>query len=389
MKFLTMKEREKQRKKYKEFKKQEINKRFFNFSRLEKHFGIFSLYMILGKKNIGKTTLFINLMKELERKNEFGKILYLRLEDKEAREVRGEWEEDDNYPFFISGNTIYSKKSKNHIENCEDKKICKCKNEIKGKIGFLGSLSQFRGKQFKNYKYILIDEFVNETGSYRNRDTLASQWVKMLSNVTRLKKTGEVKMIMMGNNNSMNNPYLEHFGLSYDTNIFIDEEVPMLFINLRDLYSGSREQKAVMGLAKYSADINLFMKNNADFDNNTKLISGLMKDQYKTSFKFIYGEYGYELKYLQDINENTNFAMEIHNKTKVLYDEGEVYYSVDPLHLIDYNNVKCISKGNWKTIVKSVVSLVKSGNLWFFKAGDKQILQKNYRYMLNSIKNVV
>jgi predicted AAA+ superfamily ATPase len=85
-----MKEREKQRKKYKEFKKQEINKRFFNFSRLEKHFGIFSLYMILGKKNIGKTTLFINLMKELERKNEFGKILYLRLEDKEAREVRGE-----------------------------------------------------------------------------------------------------------------------------------------------------------------------------------------------------------------------------------------------------------------------------------------------------------
>jgi hypothetical protein len=35
------------------------------------------------------------------------------------------------------------------------------------------------------------------------------------------------------------------------------------------------------------------------------------------------------------------------------------------------------------------VSLVKSGNLWFFKAGDKQILQKNYRYMLNSIKNVV
>jgi predicted ATP-dependent serine protease len=90
MKNIPLEERLKQQKLYKEFKNKEQNKKFFNFKRLEKHFGIFNLYMILGKKNIGKTTMFIKLMQELEKQGDIGKILYLRLEDKEVKEVRGE-----------------------------------------------------------------------------------------------------------------------------------------------------------------------------------------------------------------------------------------------------------------------------------------------------------
>jgi hypothetical protein len=71
----------------------------------------------------------------------------------------------------------------------------------------------------------------------------------MISNVERFKKAGEVKIIMMANNNSTNNPYLEFFGITHDTNILMDKEIPFLFINLRDLYIGSKNQKSVSGIA--------------------------------------------------------------------------------------------------------------------------------------------
>jgi predicted ATP-dependent serine protease len=90
MKHIPLEERLKQQKLYKEFKEKEYNKKFFNFKRLEKHFGTFNLYMILGKKNIGKTTMFIKLMQELERKGDIGKIVYLRLEEKEIKGVKEE-----------------------------------------------------------------------------------------------------------------------------------------------------------------------------------------------------------------------------------------------------------------------------------------------------------
>jgi hypothetical protein len=66
-------------------------------------------------------------------------------------------------------------------------------------------------------------------------------------------------------------------------------------------------------------------------------------------------------------------------------DVNSTYYSNDPLHLADYGNVKPIDKGNWKTIVSAIQTLVESGTLWFFFANDKKIFKKKYKYLIKSM----
>jgi hypothetical protein len=66
-------------------------------------------------------------------------------------------------------------------------------------------------------------------------------------------------------------------------------------------------------------------------------------------------------------------------------DADSIYYSNNPLHLADYGNVKPIDKGNWKTIIRAIETLVESGTLWFFFANDKIIFKKKYKYLIKSM----
>jgi hypothetical protein len=49
---------------------------------------------------------------------------------------------------------------------------------------------------------------------------------------------------------------------------------------------------------------------------------------------------------MEDMYENSVFALKLCTENVVMNDADSIYYSNNPLHLADYGNVKPIDKGN-------------------------------------------
>jgi hypothetical protein len=345
IKKITIKELQKQEAKYKKFAFAERKKKYFNLEAINKHFGKFNFYMILGKKNIGKTYFYINLMRKMDTESNQDKILYCRLEQKELLTLRNEWNYNKLYPFYISGMNIFSKNFKDHKPLCKKNKSCKCKDRHKGVIAFLGNLGAERGSQYIDYKFVMIDEFINETGTYRGEETLTRQFINFASNVNREKKKGKLTFFMFGNNNSMINPYLGYFNVAHDINILIYKKIPFIYLNLRGLYGV--KNSLISELASFKQNIKDYIHNNANFDNNNMLVKFKERDKFILRVKFIFEKFGFHLLYLNDVKDNYIYALSVKYNSEVNFDyTKEPYYSVNNFDNLNYNNVVIINKSN-------------------------------------------
>ena len=361
---------------YQKFHKQEFKKKWFNFDRLVNFFGDMNFWMILGKKGIGKTYFLIELMKSIDKKNNEDMITYVRLTKKEADSVRDEWRSNPQlYPFKIKGSLIYSKKYRTHNPTCIKPATCTCPFQIKGDIVFATDLSASRGTQNPNLKWILYDEFINETGSYKFRDSLAKQFINFSSNKIRHKEEGVVRTVMFGNNNSMNNPYLQHFNINEYTNLWFDKKKKQLFINLRDLYS--RATKQIRDLASHNIDILAYIDKNENWDLATKIINPVEIERFKPYINFIIDGLPMILYVIEDVKKRRLYALNIEDKSFVdrfnkkflVYEESENF---------DFNNIIMIDKTNWHIIIKTICQLVKAEKLFFFHTDQKDAFKKIY-----------
>lgn len=132
------------------------------------------------------------------------KFIYLRRSDVESKASKptlldaiAKYNVFPNCSFSIKGSTIYMERhGVTHI------------------IGSCLSLSKFehyKSSFFEDYKYIIFDEFLSETKTARWLTIERSKFISLYETVAR---TNDVKVLFLGNNVTLCNPYFDKFGIN-------------------------------------------------------------------------------------------------------------------------------------------------------------------------------
>lgn len=167
------------------------------------------IYLIDGGRGIGKTTTFcIDGIKQSEKGNEF---IYLRRYKPEIKKFVNK----DTLGTILDGIVYKGDGSGGYTALYEDTTL-----------GYLISLStarSYKSVDFSKVTRIIFDEaIVKETPSYRYLEDEITTLLEFISSVVRT-RTG-VKIIILGNNEDIFNPYASYFNLPIYETTYVDKK---------------------------------------------------------------------------------------------------------------------------------------------------------------------
>lgn len=225
------------------------DEKFLNMNTIQLLFPWARVFIIKGRKNIGKTYTMIDAMTKIAQRRK--KFLYLRITREEADNTSKEWSSDPNIPFYIKAKRFYYKPD-------EESDAYDC-----GQVAYLKNLQSLRSQQFNDYEGIFFDEFVafreNVYGAKaKDQLELAKNFILLITDVQRSKP--DLMVWCFGNNNIPIDLFTQYFRADKDNVINYDEENKLVMLNFKDYFKGFKTLGS--GLAKYSYQLNDFFASN-------------------------------------------------------------------------------------------------------------------------------
>lgn len=233
------------------------HKKWFELNDMRKAFPDIHMFIIKGKKNIGKSYALLQEWENLAKQGK--KFLFLRITEGEAKEFSKEISESTTNPFIIKANRIYY-----NGENC-------------GLVSWVKNLQRTRSLQFEGYSTIFFDEYVAfDEKTYGSNDLmLARNIVRLIMDVQRNKS--DLEVWFLGNNDIQVDLFTKYFKLNIYSDIQVDYEASVAYINLRNLYEGVSKSLAT-GLAFYDKQLDNYLSNNNTMGDISLLSNYLAKD---------------------------------------------------------------------------------------------------------------
>ena len=199
------------------------NKKWFELNDLEQIKEINPLincYIVNSKKGIGKTYQMRKKMEEAEK--EGYKFIFVRRLKDDISEQAEDWAdlaETTDWPYLIVG---------------RKRIINKNTQETVGRITTISTLYNQTGKEFNGYKYVFFDEFKDKRGIKRYIKGEFKSFIKFLLDFQRSKN--EIVVYMFSSDETKHDPYTVGLRIDANTDYFIDLEIGVFYINLKDKF---------------------------------------------------------------------------------------------------------------------------------------------------------
>lgn len=281
----------------KEFKHLE-NKKFFELTDWTNH-KLFKnkiwCYFFKGKKGIGKSYSLNKIFEEVDNSKD-SKIMYVRTRRDDLLSAKIGWEENSDICFKIDGKTIISKKT----------------GEVKGRVAYANNLSSLRSGAYKNYKFLIYDEFVEyDIKNYKNYQFFAQTFMKLILDINR--DTEDLKVFCFGNNDILFDPFSEYFKIDVqNSKINADFENGILFCNLENFYKGVVEDKKSFGLAFYDNKLIDFLRQNKNYE-DLSLYANYSKSENAIVESYFFWNNKY-IAFLHSLEDTKLYYLKIANK---------------------------------------------------------------------------
>lgn len=343
------------------------NKKWFELSDLEHIKEINSLincYIINSKKGIGKTYQMRKKMEQAEK--EGVKFIFVRRLKDDITEQSEDWSdlaETSDWPYIIIGRKIINKRT----------------NATVGRITTISTLYNQTGKEFNNYKYVFFDEFKDKRGIKRYIKGEFKSFIKFLLDFQRSKS--DIVVYMFSNDETKHDPYTVGLRIDANTDYFIDLDIGVFYINLKDKFQGAITNNSVgKRLAKYDKELQEELNTNKTVYSDEHNILDYSKgtiDEIKYQF--------YLNKRLYVFGYNTIKQYVIIKS--ILDDERNPNVLTYSLTTIDYTTQRNTSRpSDIKSLVSNWYNLMSRGLLWFINYEDKNEIEQLVIKVLGVVK---
>lgn len=280
---------------FKQLKIDELKrKQFFELEDLHKHFPKAWLFLIKGKKGIGKSYQINKLLRQISKTSD--KFIYVRTRYSDLQISKNTFDTNAKIPFTIEGHKIINKDT----------------GEQQGMAIYANSLGKFRSQNYEGYKYIIYDEYIGlSKKDYTEYNFFASTFIKFIMDVNRdydVEKGGvsPLKCYMFGNNNLVFDPFNEYFKIDVkDTWFNYCEELGIVIADLKEYYLGMLEETKAYGLAYFDNQLHEFLTSNKSTENISQMINYSATENGIIE-KYIISE-GYYIEVIRSIKEPDKF----------------------------------------------------------------------------------
>lgn len=343
------------------------NKKWFELKDLEKIKEINPLincYIINSKKGIGKTYQMRQKMEQAEREgNKF--IFVRRLKDDIAEQAEdwGDLAESSDWPYIIIGRRIINKNT----------------NERVGRITTISTLYNQTGKEFIGYKYVFFDEFKDKRGIKRYIKGEFKSFIKFLLDFQRNKN--DIVVYMFSNDETRHDPYTVGLRIDASTDYFIDLDIGVFYVNLKDKFIGAITDESVgKRLAKFDDElIEELNENKTVYSDEMNIIDYSKGKIDEVRFQFYLNKRLYQYGY----NDKNQYAI-IKSIRESMRDDDIITYSLTTLDYIAYRNTARPS--NIEGLMRTWYNLMSRGLLWFINYEDKSEIEAIVGKVLGIVK---
>lgn len=343
------------------------NKKWFELKDLEKIKEINPLincYIINSKKGIGKTYQMRQKMEQAEREgNKF--IFVRRLKDDIAEQAEdwGDLAESSDWPYIIIGRRIINKNT----------------NERVGRITTISTLYNQTGKEFIGYKYVFFDEFKDKRGIKRYIKGEFKSFIKFLLDFQRNKN--DIVVYMFSNDETRHDPYTVGLRIDASTDYFIDLDIGVFYVNLKDKFIGAITDESVgKRLAKFDDElIEELNENKTVYSDEMNIIDYSKGKIDEVRFQFYLNKRLYQYGY----NDKNQYAI-IKSIRESMRDDDIITYSLTTLDYMAYRNTARPS--NIEGLMRTWYNLMSRGLLWFINYEDKSEIEAIVGKVLGIVK---
>ena len=343
-------------------------KKWFELSDLEQIKEINPLincYIVNSKKGIGKT---YQMRKKMEAAEKEGcKFIFVRRLKDDIGEQAEDWAdlaETTDWPYLIVG--------KKRIIN-------KNTQETVGRITTISTLYNQTGKEFNGYKYVFFDEFKDKRGIKRYIKGEFKSFIKFLLDFQRSKN--EIVVYMFSNDETKHDPYTVGLRIDASTDYFIDLEIGVFYINLKDKFEGAITDDSVgKRLAKFDDElIEELNENKTVFSDENNIIDYSKGKIDEVRYQFYLNKRLYQYGY----NDANQYVI-IKSVRESLRDESLITYALTTVDYTAHRNTARPS--NIQGMVRVWYNLMSRGLLWFVNYEDKQEIEGIISKVLGVVK---
>lgn len=343
------------------------NKKWFELSDLQKIPEIIPLiqcYIISSKKGIGKTYQMRRKMEEAEQEGK--KFIFVRRLKDDISEQADDWDdlaENTDWPYRIVGRKIIRRDNGKNV----------------GRITTISTLYNQTGKEFEGYKYVFFDEYKDKRGIKRYIPKEFNKFCKFLLDFQRSKS--DIMVYMFSNEETKHDPYTIGLRIDASTDYFIDLEIGVFYINLKEHFEGAiTEDSLGKRLAKYDDELLDELNNNSPvYSDENNLIDYSKGKIDEVRYQFYLNKRLYQWGY----NLINNYVI-IKSIRDGLRDDTIPTYAMTT---IDYMaNKHTLRPANIELMVRSWYNLMARGVLWFVNYDDKSEIETYISKVLGAIK---
>lgn len=343
-------------------------KKWFELSDLEQVKEINPLincYIVNSKKGIGKTYQMRKKMEDAEK--EGYKFIFVRRLKDDIGEQAEDWAdlaETTDWPYLIVG--------KKRIIN-------KNTQETVGRITTISTLYNQTGKEFNGYKYVFFDEFKDKRGIKRYIKGEFKSFIKFLLDFQRSKS--EIVVYMFSNDETKHDPYTVGLRIDANTDYFIDLEIGVFYINLKDKFEGAINDDSVgKRLAKFDDElIEELNENKTVFSDENNIIDYSKGKIDEVRYQFYLNKRLYQYGF----NDANQYVI-IKSVRESLRDESLITYAMTTIDYTAHRNTTRPS--NIQGLVRVWYNLMSRGLLWFVNYEDKQEIELIVSKVLGVVK---
>lgn len=343
------------------------NKKWFELADLEKIKEINQLincYIINSKKGIGKTYQMRRKMEQAE--IEGYKFMFVRRLKDDIAEQAEDWDDlasSSDWPYIIAGRKIINKNTK----------------KIVGRITTVSTLYNQTGKEFSDYKYVFFDEFKDKRGIKRYIRGEFKSFIKFLLDFQRSKK--DIVVYMFSNDETRHDPYTVGLRIDASTDYFIDLEIGVFYINLKDKFVGAITEDTVgKRLAKYDDELTEELNENKTVYADENNIIDYSKGQIdEVNYQFYLNKRLYVFGY----NDKNNYVI-IKSIRDSARDDTKLTYAITTIDYTAFRNTA--RPANLVNMMRSWYNLMSRGLLWFVNYEDKAEIEAIVSKVLGVVK---
>ena len=343
---------------------------FFNWNEIYdefEHYANVPLWIVLGPRNIGKSTATYNYLIDNNYFTPAAKVLILRNTDAQQKEMIKDFNNRFKEKFYASGSHIYQLNATAVVDNKTGDITYKySKGEVVGYIASINTYTNLKSVEAKDVKFIFYEEF-NEDSSFGK-----NLYMKFINIITTFQRFSKVKMVMLGNKDCFNNDYFVNWNILPNEDTQEDK--------ITEIYDIDGED--ILGVC-----LDLGNKRFADLENENTLSNKLAQLDGRTA---LYARGGYSQTIINNVRNVRSFIdkfeplykLAVANANYVLGKVGEMYAIISPWNWIygDYElpvyALDALSRTHALTLTKTEIGNVLKSIIHWFKTN--QIIFDSY-----------